>query len=92
MGVAILSRMSSLDLSLFDSSDFTHSTYAIVLRDKVYPPAKIDTEEHVKNLLEDLAGIEVSHAGCKPSPVQHSDSLGDYYTKSITRSSLQLDT
>ncbi len=67
MGVAILSRMSSLDLSLFDSSDFTHSTYAIVLRDTVYPPAKIDTEAHVENLIEDLAGIDVSHAGCTRS-------------------------
>lgn len=90
--MAILSCMSSLDLSLFDSSDFMHSTYAIVLRDKVCPPAMIDTEEHAENLLEDRAGIEVSHAGCKPSPVRHGDSLGDYYTNPITMSSLQLGT
>lgn len=84
--------MSSLDLSLFDSSDCMHSTYAIVLRGRGCPFAKNDTEEHVENLLEDLAGIDVSHAGCKPSPVRHGDSLGDYYTKCTTMSIIQLVT
>lgn len=88
--------MSSLDLSLFDSSDFMRSTYAIVHVTKFVPrtppPPQIDTEEHAENLLEDRAGIEVSHAGCKPSPVRHGDSLGDYYTNPITMSSLQLGT